>query len=267
MSEKKFELGDYVEVRDRIKLFYELYAGGRLCTDHVEMLTAPDGKQRVMVTARAYRSVDDPLPGVGTSWLELPGATPYTRGSEVENAETSAWGRAIGALGILIDRSIASAQEVENKKTDTPAAPEAPPESPDPYREEEELIGDYAGTGMVRLGSAEGYKLEARIGPDGHVIGFRMEFKDDKDIPQVIVEKDAGEALFLETSGNPGQLRDTRIRVKGRLFNVKSNRRASWKRLRVLEWETTDAKYPAEDLPEPPEDVALVGEAAGLGLG
>ena len=117
MPDKKFELGDYVEVKDRIKLFYELYAGGRLVTRRVEMLTAPDGTQRVLVSALAYRSVDDPLPGVGSSWLQIPGLTPYTRGSEVENAETSAWGRAIGALGILIDKSIASAQEVENKQS------------------------------------------------------------------------------------------------------------------------------------------------------
>ena len=37
-GDKKFELGDYVEVKDRIAIFYELYPQGRLCTVHVEML-------------------------------------------------------------------------------------------------------------------------------------------------------------------------------------------------------------------------------------
>jgi hypothetical protein len=117
MSDRKgFDLGDYIEVKDRIKLFYELYGQGRLVTDDVVILTAPDDKQRVMVKALAYRTPDDPHPAVGYSWMELPGTTSYTRGSELENTETSAWGRAIAALGILLDKSIASAQEVQNKQ-------------------------------------------------------------------------------------------------------------------------------------------------------
>ena len=65
-----------------------------------------DGKVRVWGKALAYRTPDDPLPTVGHSYLEVPGATPYTRGSEIENVETSAWGRAIGALGIGISESL-----------------------------------------------------------------------------------------------------------------------------------------------------------------
>lgn len=116
MPDKKFDLGDYIEVKDRIAIFYELYPQGRLVTGNVDVLTSPDDKQRVMVRAFAYRTPDDPLPGVGCSWMDLPGTTSYTRGSELENTETSAWGRAIASLGILIDRSIASAQEVQNKQ-------------------------------------------------------------------------------------------------------------------------------------------------------
>ena len=76
----------------------------------------PDGTPRVWVKALAYRSPDDAHPGVGWSWMVLPGSTPYTRGSELENTETSAWGRAIGALGIGIDKSIASGDEVKSKE-------------------------------------------------------------------------------------------------------------------------------------------------------
>jgi hypothetical protein len=46
----------------------------------------------------------------------VPGTTPFTRGSEIQNLETSAWGRAIGALGIGIDASIATLDEVQQAK-------------------------------------------------------------------------------------------------------------------------------------------------------
>ena len=132
MSEKKgIDLGDYVEVKDRIRLFYELFGGGRLVTDEVTILTDPAGKQRVMIKALAYRTVDDPHPGVGHSWMEIPGRTPYTNGSEIENAETSAWGRAIGSLGILIAGSIATVGEIESKGgTVPPRAAATPPAAP-----------------------------------------------------------------------------------------------------------------------------------------
>ncbi len=70
----------------------------------------------ITVKAYAYRTSDDPRPGTGHSWLEIPGTTPYTETSELENAETSAWGRALAALGFEVKRSIASANEVRNKQ-------------------------------------------------------------------------------------------------------------------------------------------------------
>lgn len=48
--------------------------------------------------------------------MSIPGATNFTRGSEIENCETSAWGRAIAALGFEVKRGVASKQEVENKR-------------------------------------------------------------------------------------------------------------------------------------------------------
>jgi hypothetical protein len=166
VADKKFELGNYIEVKDRIAIFYELYPNGRLVTGDVRFATAdvPDGKARVMVQALAYRTPDDPLPGVGWSWMELPGTTPYTRGSELENTETSAWGRAIASLGILIDKSIASAQEVQNKEvqpttvTVTPAA---------------DINGGLIG--IAEVGKAgSGADFDLRQGPDGDVAAFRL---------------------------------------------------------------------------------------------
>ena len=266
------DLSNYITVNERIRIFYELFAQGRLVTGEVRISSEPDGVPRVMVQGLAYRTPDDPLPGVGWSWMPLPGKSNFTRDSELENTETSAWGRAIASLGILIDASIASQEEVQNKQTDG-SIPERPAAAPTdgPYRETEELMGDYSGTGMVRLGEGD-YKLESREQPNGHAIGFRMEFKDDKAIPQVLVEGPAGEALYLACGLNPGVLRDTRIHVKGRLFSVKSNRRRqSWKRLRVSEWSNHEYTFPAkpdealppplfDDLEQPPDDVSLVGE-------
>ena len=137
-------LDGYVEVKDRIALFYKAHPEGRLATTDVRLTSEPDGIARVIVEAAAYRTADDPVPGKGWSWMTLPGSTNFTRGSELENTETSAWGRAIGALGIGIDKSIASANEVANKegqKSPTPvqrgrssadAAPSAPDAVPPP---------------------------------------------------------------------------------------------------------------------------------------
>jgi hypothetical protein len=48
---------------------------------------------------------------VGTAWELIPGRTPYTKTSEVQNGETSAWGRALAAIG-FVSKKIATAHEV-----------------------------------------------------------------------------------------------------------------------------------------------------------
>jgi hypothetical protein len=75
-----------------------------------------EGKKWVIGRAYAYRTPEDQRPGVGTAWEIVPGTTPFTRGSEIQNLETSAWGRAIGALGIGIDASIATLDEIQHAK-------------------------------------------------------------------------------------------------------------------------------------------------------
>jgi len=107
----KDRMADYVPVNERIEAFYQRWPDGTLQSEIVE-LTAT----RVTVKAYAYREPGDALPGIGHSSLEIPGATPYTKGSEIENAETSAWGRAIAALGFEVKRGLASAEEVANKQ-------------------------------------------------------------------------------------------------------------------------------------------------------
>jgi hypothetical protein len=236
MADKKFELGDYIEVKDRIAIFYELYQDGRLVTSEVTLTSEPDGVPRVMVRALAYRSEDDTLPGVGYSWLELPGKTPYTRGSEVENAETSAWGRAIAALGILIDRSIASAQEVQNKQEDrhTPVAPL-------PREEEPDIEGGLIGT--VEVGKKP-VDMEMRATPDGPAYGFKL--KNGRKAYQVLAVGPFAEALSLA-----GLATDDRVQVWGTLEMVPWERAGQpmppFARITPVRIKTDEWTLPAEE--------------------
>lgn len=62
------------------------------------------------------------MPGIGVAWEPFPGRTPYTKDSELMNAETGAWGRAImAALAADAKKGIASAQEVRNRSADRDA--------------------------------------------------------------------------------------------------------------------------------------------------
>jgi hypothetical protein len=183
MPEKKFDLGDYIEVKDRIARFYELYGNGRLVTTDVRLTREPDDKPRVLVEAKAYRTPDDPQPGVGWSWMELPGTTSYTKGSELENTETSAWGRAIAALGILTDASIASAQEVRDKQAESPN-PRMMTYAPLPPVE-----GGLIGT-VITQGTQD---FELRLGPDGYSLPFRV--KDGRQSVIVVAHGVLAEAL------------------------------------------------------------------------
>jgi hypothetical protein len=97
---------------------------GRNAVEHNE--------KRVVIEARAYRGVkgdntpddelgfmDDRPAGVGHSAMQIPGATPYTRGSEIENCETSAVGRALVMAG-LPSKRVASDDEIRAKREDSP---------------------------------------------------------------------------------------------------------------------------------------------------
>ncbi len=106
-------LENYVDVPQRIKLFYEKYPEGSLEMDPDLKFQQVDDQLIVIGRAYAYRHPGDEKPGVGTAQEYLPGKTNFTRGSEIQNLETSCWGRAIGALGIGIDKAIATREEVE----------------------------------------------------------------------------------------------------------------------------------------------------------
>lgn len=101
-------LDNYVEVNVRIEKFYKTYPDGAIRTS-----IEGDRPDKIIVRAEVYSDKYDENPvGVGHSWLEVPGSTPYTKGSELENAETSAVGRAIANAGFEVHKSVASVEEI-----------------------------------------------------------------------------------------------------------------------------------------------------------
>lgn len=121
-----FDLSNYVDVKTRIKLFYERYPEGSL---QFEFKGASADGSTIWGVAYAYRKPDDPRPATGTASELAKGKTAFTAGSELMNLETSAIGRAIGNLGIGIEAGMATADEVtfaKERQREIPAEPEKP---------------------------------------------------------------------------------------------------------------------------------------------
>ena len=136
---------DYIEVHERVQHFYEKYPEGSIQST---VLRYPDADYPfVHVASHAYRTADDRTPAVGNSAEPYPGTTNFTRNSEMENAETSAIGRALAALGFDTKKSMASANEIrgtsERSGVQTPpppaqsVSPGSDPESPDLFKDAE----------------------------------------------------------------------------------------------------------------------------------
>lgn len=113
MAEHKFKTTsikgkDYVEVNERIKYFRtsDDYHGWTLTS---EIHSLNDESCVMKATIRNSEGVE-----VATGYAQEDKSSSYiNKTSFVENCETSAWGRALGNLGIGIDTSIATADEVD----------------------------------------------------------------------------------------------------------------------------------------------------------
>ena len=99
----------YVEVKERIKYFRENFKDWALTSEILELTdtrcviksTVLNDKDRVIATGIAY---------------EILGSSHINKTSFVENCETSSNGRALANLGVMIETSIASADEVKYAK-------------------------------------------------------------------------------------------------------------------------------------------------------
>ena len=97
---------EYVEVNTRILAFRKLFPKGRIIT---ELLSIEDG----MCVFKANIFDGEILLATGTAY-EKENSSFINKTSYVENCETSAIGRALGVLGIGIQNSVASYEEVAN---------------------------------------------------------------------------------------------------------------------------------------------------------
>jgi hypothetical protein len=164
-------MSDYIEVKDRVQAFYVKFPEGSLQSEY-EIVTIGE-KIWIVVKAYAYRTPDDPRPGIGHAWESYPGSTPFTRTSELMVGETSAWGRALAALGIAVSKSIASKNEVraaEARKTerskdtpdDDPFYTDAPaPVAKSPHYDTRKKIN------VKQIGLLKGKLTAAGVAPDG----------------------------------------------------------------------------------------------------
>ena len=106
---------EYVEVAERVKYFRqaEEYKGWAIRT---ELISNHDG---VCVFEANIYNQDGRLMASGHAY-EKEDSSFINKTSYIENCETSAVGRALGFLGIGIDASIASADEVQNAINNQP---------------------------------------------------------------------------------------------------------------------------------------------------
>jgi hypothetical protein len=124
------DLSNYVDVPTRFALALERWPELRIIENRPEVITIGD-KIFISVTVQAWRTPDDPVPAQNTAWEIFPGATPFTRGSEMMNASTSALGRVLGFM-MSFGPKMASAEEVRNRQPETnaPAVLTKQPQNP-----------------------------------------------------------------------------------------------------------------------------------------
>jgi hypothetical protein len=97
----RFDLANYETVEDRLKRFYAMAEDGRITTELVE--DYGDKPKTWVVKASVYLTAGDQASGLpkATGYAsEIDGTGGANNGSALENAETSAIGRALANLGM-----------------------------------------------------------------------------------------------------------------------------------------------------------------------
>lgn len=107
---------DYAQVNDRVKAFRQICPSGTIETDIISM-------DNGIVTMKAVVSDGDgKVLGTGLA-QEKETSSFINKTSYIENCETSAVGRALGFIGIGVDGSMCSAEELVNAVTNQNSAP------------------------------------------------------------------------------------------------------------------------------------------------
>jgi hypothetical protein len=121
-----FDISNYVTVAERVAMFYEKYPEGSI---QFEFMGVMDGDPlKMWGVARAYRTPDDPLPGIGTASELINGKSPYTNGSELQNLETACWGRACASLNIGTSKGLSTKEEIMGSRERQAPGPAKPRE-------------------------------------------------------------------------------------------------------------------------------------------
>ena len=121
-----FDITNYVTAAERVAMFYEKFPDG---TIQFEYMGVMDGDPTKMWgVARAYRTPEDPLPGIGTASELIVGKSPYTNGSELQNLETACWGRACASLNIGTSKGLSSKEEIMGSRERQAPGPAKPRE-------------------------------------------------------------------------------------------------------------------------------------------
>ncbi|NUQ20807.1 MAG: hypothetical protein HOQ09_07580 [Gemmatimonadaceae bacterium] len=132
------DLAAYTPVAERIRLFYERFPAGRIVTELVSRESA-DGATVITFRALAYRAPTDTLPAA-TGWAaERDDDGEVNAVACLENAETSAIGRALANLGFATSarpsrEEMAKANRARLRLADrsAPRGPRRPAQSPAP---------------------------------------------------------------------------------------------------------------------------------------
>lgn len=127
----------YAEVNERIKAFRKLFPNGTISTEIVSLEKEGDGTG-VCVFKAIIMNENGAILATGHAY-ENEGSTFINKTSYIENAETSAVGRALGMLGIGIDTSVASFEEVSNaiRNQETEPTKETPKTAKRPLTKED----------------------------------------------------------------------------------------------------------------------------------
>lgn len=136
---------DYVEVDERIRLFWELHPNWTILTEMIYNCE----ENLVCIFKAKIIDESDVIKATGHAReFQADKKSMVNKTSHVENCETSAIGRALGIKGIITEYGIASANEVRNAKElekeldkiqldESKVEPEVGPD-PDPVQEPEE---------------------------------------------------------------------------------------------------------------------------------